>query len=205
MATKIGLRDVASLLPNSILWDSQIRGLCVRKQRSETITWSVVYRNRDGRQKWYKLGRYPILTPFLARQEAVKILRAVTLGDDPSEARHERRHAMSVAQLCDDYANDMKSDKLNGKKASTIKTDMSRIEQHIKPGLGKFKVATITQQQIEEFMNAMSPGSAKRVIGLTGAVFSWAVKRKLRTDNPVRGIETPKSRSGNMLNRRNHL
>jgi integrase len=69
---------------------------------------------------------------------------------------------------------------------------MSRIEQHIKPGLGNFKVATITQQQIEEFMNAMSPGSAKRVIGLTGAIFSWAVKRKLRPDNPVRGIETPK-------------
>jgi integrase len=38
----------------------------------------------------------------------------------------------------------------------------------------------------------MSPGSAKRVIGLTGAIFSWAVKRKLRPDNPVHGIETPK-------------
>jgi Arm DNA-binding domain len=112
MATKIGLRDVGQLPPNSILWDSQIRGLCVRRQHSETVTWSVVYRNRDGRQKWYKLGRYPILTPFLARQEAVKILRSVTLGDDPSEERHEKRHAMSVAQLCDDYASDMKSDKL---------------------------------------------------------------------------------------------
>jgi Arm DNA-binding domain len=141
MATKIGLRDVRQLPPNSILWDSQITGLCVRRQHSETVTWSVVYRNRDYQQKWFKLGRWPILTPHLARQEAVKILRAATLGEDPSEERREKRHAMSVAQLCDDYATDMKSDKLNGKKASTIKTDMSRIGQHIKPGLGNFKVA----------------------------------------------------------------
>jgi Arm DNA-binding domain len=93
MATKIGLRDVGALPPNSILWDSAIRGLCVRRQHSETITWSVVYRNRDGRQKWFKLGRYPILTPTLARQEAVKILRSVTIGDDPSAERSQARNA----------------------------------------------------------------------------------------------------------------
>jgi integrase len=41
-------------------------------------------------------------------------------------------------------------------------------------------------------MHGLSQGSARRIIGLTGAIFSWAVKRKLRPDNPVRGIETPK-------------
>lgn len=31
-------------------------------------------------------------------------------------------------------------------------------------------------------------------MGLTGAIFTYAIKRKLRADNPVRGIETPKDR-----------
>jgi integrase len=31
-------------------------------------------------------------------------------------------------------------------------------------------------------------------MGLTGAIFSYAVKKKLRSDNPCRGIETPKDR-----------
>ena len=98
MATKIGLRDVAALPPNSILWDSQVRGFCVRRQHSETITYSVIYRNKDNIQKWLKLGRYPILTPALARQEAIKVLRSVALGEDPSEQRQQLRNSMSVGQ-----------------------------------------------------------------------------------------------------------
>jgi integrase len=191
MAIKIAARDVKNLQPNSILWDSDVRGLCVRRQFSETITWSVVYRNRDHQQKWFKVGRYPILTPTLARLAAIKILRKVTLGDDPSAERHDERNAMSFSQLCDDYSKDMQSGKVNGKKESTIRSDLSRIELHIKPILGKLKVVNITSDQITEFMNALSPGSAKRIIGLTGAIFSWAVKRKIRKDNPVIGLEMP--------------
>ena len=66
MGIKIGLRDVATMLPNSIIWDDQVKGFCVRRQFSKIITFSVVYRTRDGQQKWFKLGRHPILTPTLA-------------------------------------------------------------------------------------------------------------------------------------------
>ena len=116
---------------------------------------------------------------------------AVAMGDDPSEQRQQMRNAMSISQLCDDYANDMQSGRINGKKLSTIKSDMSRIKQHIKPKLGKFKVATISSNEIEEFMNSLTPGAAKRIMGLVGAMFTYAIKRKLRTNNPVQGIETP--------------
>jgi len=191
MTTKIGLRDIAALPPNSIIWDHEVKGFNARRQFSEVVTFSVIYRTQENHQRWHKIGRWPIFTPHLARLEAIKILRSVALGQDPSAERKELRNAMTVAQLCLDYSADMRSGKVNGKKLSTIKSDQSRIERHIKPKLGKFKVVTITSDQIEEFMNSLTPGSAKRIIGSLGAIFSYAVKKKLRSDNPVHGVETP--------------
>lgn len=52
-------------------------------------------------------------------------------------------------------------------------------------------MASITSEQIEDFMHSLSVGSQARAIGLLGVMFTWAVKRKLRPDNPVRGIDKP--------------
>ena len=192
MATKIGMRDIAALQPNSILWDLEVRGFCARRQFSNVVTYSVIFRNREGRQHWFKLGRHPILTPSLARQEAIKVLRSATLGEDPSDARKALRSAPIMAEVMDEYIADMGAQRVNGKKMSTIKSDLARINLHIKPKLGKLKVTSVTQDDIEAFVLQLSPGSARRIIGLTGAIFTWAIKKKLRPDNPCRGVETPK-------------
>jgi hypothetical protein len=149
MATKIRQRDVDNLQPNQIIWDSKIRGLCVRRQQSETITWSVVYRTRANIQRWHKLGRWPILNPTLAREEATKILRSVTLGEDPSAERQAQRNAMTVAQLAYKYMQDLEAGRINSKKISTLMSDKSRIKNHIAPKIGKLKAISITQEQCE--------------------------------------------------------
>lgn len=185
---RIGLREIAAMQPNTILWDLEVRGFCARRQFSEAVTYSVIFRNREGRQHWYKLGRHPILTPQIARKEAIRLLRAVTLGEDPSAERKALRHSMMIAELCNEYMSDMSK----WKKLSTIKSDLARINKQIKPGLGRLKVASVTQADIEAFTHQISHGSARRVLGLTGAIFTYAIKRKLRLDNPCRGVETPK-------------
>jgi integrase len=53
-------------------------------------------------------------------------------------------------------------------------------------------VASVTSEQVEDFLRSLRPGSAGRTIGLLGAMFNHAVKRKLRPDNPCKGIEKPK-------------
>jgi integrase len=40
-------------------------------------------------------------------------------------------------------------------------------------------------------MHGLSPGSARRITGLLGAIFSYAIKRKLRETNPVHGLDKP--------------
>lgn len=120
--TKIGLQTIAAMPPGPFLmWDNEVRGFCVRRQFSDTITYSVVFRTQDGTQRWMKLGRHGILTPHLARQEAIRVLREVTLGKDPASERNALRNALTVAQLCDEY-----SARVNGKKLSTINSDKSK-------------------------------------------------------------------------------
>jgi integrase len=188
---RIGLREIQAMQPNTVLWDQEIKGFVARRQRSDVVTFSVVYRTMEGTQRWQKLARFPILTPHLARQEAIKILRAKALGLDPAGERMALRGGATIAELCDDYVADMDSHKLNGKKETTKKSDKSRIENHIRPRLGKLRVAAITQSQIESFMNECSPGSAKRIMQLTSAIFTFAINKGLRSDNPCSKVKKP--------------
>jgi integrase len=87
--------------------------------------------------------------------------------------------------------------------------DRGRIERHIKPLLGALKVAAVTSADVERFRDAVSEGTtaariktgkhglarvtggrgtATRAMGMLGALFSFAVRRSLRPDNPVRGV-----------------
>jgi integrase len=192
MSVKIGIKQVLAMEPHTILWDTSVKGFNARRQFGDAITFSVFYRSLEGTQRWHRIGRFGVWSPDQARREAQRVLRARDLGEDPSGARMAVKASPTVAELLNEYVADMDSGKLNGKKASTIYSDKNRIKQHIAPHLGKLKVASVTQDDVEAFMHQLSPGSAKRIIGLTGAIFTYAVKKKLRLDNPVKGIETPK-------------
>jgi hypothetical protein len=85
---RIGVKEIAAMHPHTILWDLEVKGFCARRQ-NDVITYSVLFRTRENVQKWFKIGRHPILTPHLARQEAIRILREVALGKDPSKERHD--------------------------------------------------------------------------------------------------------------------
>ena len=183
---KIGLREIAAMQPHTILWDTITHGFCARRQFSDVITYSVYFRTRDGQQRFYKLERHGVLTPTQARDMAKSVLINVAVGKDPGAELKALRHGSTVSDLCDEY-----QQHANGKKISTLKSDASRIATHIKPKLGKLKVAAVTSENVETFMHSLSPGSARRVTGLLGAIFSYSIKRKMRETNPVHGLDKP--------------
>jgi integrase len=189
---KIGLMEIAAQPPGPFLiWDTDLKGFNVRRQFSNVITYSVIYRAHDGRQHWLKLGRASHWTPSQMREKAKSVLRMVDDGKDPAAERYALRSGATMAELMDDFVADMESHKFNGKKASTINTIKSRIKHNIRPQLGRYRVAAVTQSQVQAFMNDCSPKSAKQIVAQLGSIFTYAVQKGLRTDNPCKAIKKP--------------
>src|SRR5579863_2585731 len=101
---KIIKTAVDKLPPDSFLWDNQIVGFHVRRQKGDARVYYQFYRTRDGRQRFTKIGRHGSpWTAEMAREEALRILVKVKDGGDPAGEKYEARNSPIVAELVDDY------------------------------------------------------------------------------------------------------
>ena len=210
MPHRINKRTVDALKPgprDTFLWDPDLPGFGLRCRPSGAKHYVLKYRFA-GRQRWITIGRHGApWVPDEARQKAKQLLGVVADGIDPAERREETRRDLTVSELCDLFL----AEGAMTLKPATRAIYKSGIDRHVRPLLGRRKVRSVTRGDVERFMLAVAHGEtatdertgprgraivrggqgiAGRVVAYLGSVFSFAVRRGLRPDNPVTGIRT---------------
>jgi integrase len=172
-----------------ITFDTKLAGFGIRLTAAGARSFILSYRTKLGRQRRYTIGAFPDWQTGAARAEANELKKQVDRGGDPLGDIHAGRAASTVADLCDRFI----AEYLPRKRPSTQKSYEQLIEAEIRPALGSLKVAEVDFTRVDRLHRKITSRGklyrANRCIAVLSRMFSMAIKWKMRSDNPVKGIE----------------
>ena len=192
------------------VWDAELKGFGIRPPRA--AGGAKVFVLKKG-SHWLTIGRYSSpWTAETARKEALRLLGELVAGRDPAAEKKAERLAGTVAELCALYLREGTATL----KPGTVRNHHSRIRAHVIPLLGARRVRDVGRGDIERFQAAIAEGrtardrrtgprgrsivrggkgAARLTVMMLSAIFSFAIARGLRRDNPCRGV--PRFKPGN--------
>ena len=180
------------------------------------LIYALKYRTSEGRQRWQTIGRpgrpgLPKLHAMRPGEFSPRLPRAAIPPARSWRSAAAQQWPISVTSTWRRPPRDaLLTRRGKDKKKSTLATDRSRIEAHIKPLLGARKISEVDRHDVEKFMHDIARGATKRrshlgrpraisvvrggrgaatrTVGLLGAIFGDAARSGLRADNPVAGL-----------------
>lgn len=179
-------------------------GLSVRVTRQGTVTFQMRYRFQ-GKPCRYDLGTYPLTTLSEARDRHRAARKLLDAGKNPADVKRQsqldEQHAWTVEALAKDFI-----DRKLRLERRRPEYPEYLLRKNVIPQIGSRKVRDVTTREIVEALERITdrgaPVLANRTASVLKQMFSYAVQRGLRNDDPCRvitktsigGRETPRSR-----------
>lgn len=165
-------------------------GLSVRVSKKGKIVFQMRYMF-TGKQRRVDIGTYPSFSLKDARDESMKVRRALEEGVDPQlymAARYERNvSAITVEGVMREWERVYASVSIKNS-ADIIRT----FEIHVFPRIGHLphnSVGTHVWIEVIEGVQKTRPAIAKRILTNAKQAHSWALRRKLTETTPVDGLK----------------
>jgi integrase len=174
---------------NVITYDTDVKGFGCRVTAAGARSFILNYRRKlDGLERRYTIGQWPDWSVSGAREEAKRLKRTIDGGGDPVGEDRAMRDAPTVADLAERF----EREHIAKQAAPTQRDYRSILRNDILPAIGKRKVAAVETTDIERLHATVSrraPIRANRMLAVVGKMFTLAVKWKLRSDSPTRGVQ----------------
>ncbi|MDG2522965.1 tyrosine-type recombinase/integrase [Caulobacter segnis] len=188
------------------IWDSEVVGFGLKVTPAGRRTYVVQYRV-EGRSRRFNIGLHGSpWTVETARGRALALQGKVVEGSDPQAKKAVDRKAITIAQMCELYL----TEGLATRKPGSVATARSDLDNHIKPMIGAVRAASVTPEDVDKLLLDIAAGksavrrrtgkrrgvsrvrggkgAANSAIATLGAAFTFAIRRGVRPDNPVRGV-----------------
>jgi integrase len=172
---------------NKLHYDDVVKGFACRVTKAGAKSFVLNF-YADGRERRLTIGSYPDWNVTAARERAKELKRLVDLGEDPMATRDQARGAPTVRDLAERY----KAEHGPRKRPRSLAEDVTLLEQHIVPRLGRMRVDAVRRVDVETLHRAISketPTRANRVLALLSTMFALALRWELCAINPCRGVE----------------
>jgi integrase len=174
-----------------ITWDDRLPGFGVRVTANDVRSFVLRYRVKgSGKERTLTIGQYGAWAVKAAFERAKELRRQIDTGADPmAEAA-----ALRVAPTVTDLAARFDSEHIEKLSPRTRTEYRAIVANNILPTLGALKVASVSERYelCERLHNDLTkrhgPVLANRVLSVLSKMFSLAIKWRMCTANPCRGI-----------------
>jgi hypothetical protein len=157
-------------------FDASLTGFAVRVSQGGAKSFVVKY-GRD--RRLVTIGRYPIISLAVARDEAKKLLAEHTLG-------RVRPQSITYAAAVELFL----KDKAHARRISTVNSYRNKLARL------KFncQLSDISHPEAARQLDKIkAPSERSHVLVAAKVFFNWCVNRRYVSDNPFRGLHKPQS------------
>jgi integrase len=181
----LGVAKVPPLARAFLVWDADQKGLALQVQPSGHRSYKFIYRHRN-RSRWFHIGDAKAIGLADARTKAADLMLAVVRdGKDPAAEKRIGRQSATFGALASRYVEEY----AKRKNKSWPQADQL-VRRYLLPTWGELDASAITRADVRAVLAKITgPVAANQVLASASAIFTWAGRQEILTNNPCRGVE----------------